>query len=128
VTRQSRLLLASFLLLPLLACSPRVARVPDAASGQVPIAVLALTSPVAAGSQATLQVQTTPGVDCGIVVLYKSGPSQAQGLYLQRADHLGRVAWTWRVETNTAPGRWPITVVRGVGDREGELRTSFEVR
>ena len=43
-------------------------------------------------------------VTCSITVYYKSGPSEAQGLYPKRPVH-GRVSWTWLVGTRTTPGR-----------------------
>jgi hypothetical protein len=82
-----------------------------------------LTSPVNAGSDATLVVSTPNGTACSITVTYKSGPCQAAGLYPQRA-HGGRIDWTWMVGTRTTPGRWPIDVSCGAA---GSLHTSFVV-
>jgi hypothetical protein len=72
--------------------------------------IISVTSPVNAGSDATLVAQTTPGAFCTITVYYKSGASTAQGLGLKTADSTGRVSWTWRVGTNTTPGDWLIVV------------------
>jgi hypothetical protein len=80
-----------------------------------------LTSPVSAGSYATLIVRVSRVARCSITVYYKSGPSSAAGLYPKR----GRlIAWTWKVGTRTTPGRWPIVVSCGSA---GNLRTSFVV-
>jgi hypothetical protein len=62
-----------------------------------------------------------------ILVHYKSGPSRAKGLVPKVASGSGRVSWTWRVGSNTTPGRWPIVVTCEKGNDHGELRTSFEV-
>ena len=97
-------------------------------SAELPVALVSLSSPVAPFTDATIQIQTSTGANCSIIVLYKSGPSKAKGLYPQTADARGRVAWRWRVGSNTTPGRWPIIVRCEKGGDSGELRTSFEVR
>jgi hypothetical protein len=94
---------------------------PPPASGRVRL--VSLTSPVAAGSDATLVAAVPTGTPCAIVVTYKSGPSSAAGLYPKRAT-AGRVSWTWMVGTRTTPGRWPIDVSCGAA---GSLHTSFVV-
>jgi hypothetical protein len=80
-----------------------------------------VTSPVSAGSHATLTVSVSRSATCSITVNYKSGPSHAQGLYSKRTIG-GRVSWTWMVGTRTTPGRWTIDVYCGAA---GSLRTSF---
>jgi hypothetical protein len=87
------------------------------------VTLTSLTSPVSAGSDATLVVAVPSGTACSIVVTYKSGPSEAAGLYPQRAIE-GRIAWTWTVGSRTTPGRWPIDVSCGAA---GNLHTSFVV-
>jgi hypothetical protein len=76
------------------------------------------------GSNATLVASVSPARACSIIVHYKSGPSRAKGLYTKRPVR-GLVSWTWRVGTNTTPGRWKITVSCGSA---GTLNTSFVVR
>jgi len=92
-------------------------------TGQGKVKLVSLTSPVNAGSDATLTVAVPNGTSCSIVVTYKSGPSSAAGLYPKRANG-GRISWTWTVGTRTTPGRWPIDVSCGAA---GSLRTSFVV-
>jgi hypothetical protein len=75
------------------------------------------------GSDATLVASVSPARTCSITVPYKSGPSRAKGLYPKRPVR-GRVSWSWRVGTNTTPGRWKITVSCGSA---GSLNTSFVV-
>jgi hypothetical protein len=77
-----------------------------------------------AGDYATLTAAVSPARRCSIIVYYKSGPSRAQGLF-PKTPRAGRVSWTWKVGTNTTPGRWAITVSCGSA---GTLRTSFLVR
>lgn len=91
------------------------------------ITLISVTSPAIPFTDATLTISTTPGATCSIVVRYKSGPSRAKGLVPKVAGGSGRVSWTWRVGSNTTPGRWPIVVTCQKGGDHGELRTSFEV-
>ena len=100
------------------------------AAGAMDVAVelVSLTTPVAPFTDATLTAKTVPGAACTIVVLYKSGPSRARGLVPQDANSRGQVSWTWRVGSNTTPGRWPVIVRCSVRDDVGELRTLLEVR
>jgi len=92
------------------------------------VSVVSLSSPAAPSSDATLEIQTTPGATCAITVRYKSGPSRAKGLVPKTADARGRVVWQWRVGSNTTPGQWPINVTCQKGEVRGDGRTSFEVR
>jgi hypothetical protein len=101
--------------------SPPATPPSSAPAGKVKL--VSVTSPISAGSDATLMVAAPTGATCSIVVTYKSGPSSAAGLYSQRARG-GRIAWTWRVGTRTTPGRWPIDVSCGAA---GSLHTSFAV-
>ena len=92
------------------------------------VSVVSLSSPAAPSSDATLEIQTTPGASCSLTVHYKSGPSRAKGLVPKAADGKGRVARTWRVGSNTTPGKWPIEVSCQKGETRGSVRASFEVR
>lgn len=88
-----------------------VATIPPA-SGEFQT-LISLTSPINAGDYATIAVRTVGGARCSIVVVYKSGPSEAQGLEAQAARSDGVCSWTWRVGTNTTPGMWSIEVTTG---------------
>jgi hypothetical protein len=84
---------------------------------------VSVTSPVPHGANATVVVQTASGAQCSITVIYKSGPSEAQGLVPKQADSNGRVSWSWKVGTRTTPGEWPIIVTCG-----GQtIQTTFRV-
>jgi len=91
------------------------------------ITLISVTSPAAPFTDATLTVSTAPGANCSIIVHYKLGPSRAKGLVPKVANGSGRVSWTWRVGSNTTPGRWPIVVTCEKGADHGELRTAFQV-
>ena len=111
---------------PILAFRCLTGAVVNGSPGAAPpgrVKLVSLTSPVSAGSDATLVVAVPDGTSCSIVVTYKSGPSSAAGLYPQRASG-GRINWTWVVGTRTTPGRWPIDVSCGAA---GSLHTSFLV-
>jgi hypothetical protein len=94
-----------------------------ASAAEARVSLVRVTSPVSAGSYATLTVRVSRPARCSITVIYYSGPSEARGLYPKRSSR-GRVSWTWKVGTRTTPGRWPITVRCGA---VGTLRTSFRV-
>jgi hypothetical protein len=85
------------------------------------VRLLGVSSPIAHGAYATLTVGTSTAATCSIVVYYKSGASEAQGLEPKRGT---RLSWTWKVGTRTTPGRWPVVVSCGAA---GTLRTSFVV-
>jgi hypothetical protein len=105
-----------------LAVAAVVLAVPTVASAKVRL--ISVTSPVSVGSYATLRASVSSlRVACSISVYYKSGPSEAAGLYSKRPAR-GRVSWTWKVGTRTTPGRWPILVSCG---KARSLRTSFVV-
>ena len=62
------------------------------------------------GQATSLIVKTSPNTGCSIQVVYKSGPSKAQGLVPKTSDSAGNVSWTWIVGSRTTPGQWPIYV------------------
>jgi hypothetical protein len=93
------------------------------ATAAAKVRLVHVTSPTYPGAYATLVVAVSPARACSIVVLYKSGPSDARGLGT-KPPTAGRVTWTWKVGTNTTPGRWPIIVSCGSA---GIFRTSFVV-
>jgi hypothetical protein len=92
-------------------------------SSNASVRLVRVTSPISAGSYATLTAAVSRRVACSITVYYKSGPSHAAGLDPKRPSN-GRVSWTWKVGSRTTPGPWPIVVSCGSA---GTLRTSFVV-
>ena len=85
--------------------------------------LVGVTSPARRNAEASVIARVVPTRRCTIAVLYKSGPSHAQGLSPQRPVH-GYVVWKWRVGGNTTLGRWPIQVNCG---NAGSFRTHFTV-
>ncbi len=92
------------------------------------VKLISLTSPVSAGEDAVITIQTTANANCQISVQYKSGPSRAKGLVPKTADSKGQLSWTWRVGSRTTPGTWPITVTCSKNDQQQMFQTSFVVR
>ena len=92
------------------------------------ITVVSVTSVARPGTDARLQIDTSPGTACGITVIYKSGSSRAQGLVPKRANDKGRIVWVWRVGTRTTPGTWPIVIECTLGQQRAKGGTQFTVR
>ena len=90
------------------------------------VSVVSLSSPAAPSSDATLEIQTTPGASCSITVLYKSGPSRAKGLGPKMADGKGRVVWQWRMGSTQRRGSGRSSSlarrVKNVGNSERRLK------
>lgn len=84
----------------------------QAASKGAPGEVTIVKAPgtVARNATAGVTVQTQPGAQCSISVIYKSGPSEARGLEPQQADGNGNATWSWTVGKNTSAGTWPVRV------------------
>lgn len=119
-----KLRLSALLALLALGLAASSVAAPERADSTASVKVVSLTSPVEAGSSATLKVRVNPtSVTCRITVYYKSGPSEAQGLGPKR-PRAGVVSWTWKVGTRTTPGRWRIVVNCG---NAGSKTTYFRV-
>ena len=77
--------------------------------------LVSLTTPLAAGSKATLIAHGQAGTEYTISVRYASGESTAKGLEPQVADENGTLTWTFLVSSRVAAGEYPVTV-RGGGE------------
>ena len=108
---------------------PTSAPTPTPSPTPEPIAVTLVerTLVVATNKTASVSIETVPGADCSIDVQYESGSSEAKGLDPAVADTEGRITWSWRVGSNSAPGEVPIVIRCQLGDRPGTLETSFTV-
>ena len=94
---------------------------------ELSLQIVSVTSPVAAGANATLVAKTEPGAYCTITVYYKSGPSSASGLTSKTAVGTGNVSWTWKVGTRTTPGSWEIVVTASFGGQTVSKSIYFTV-
>jgi hypothetical protein len=74
------------------------------------IALESLTSPVPAGSSATLTIRAQTGTLCTPCMIYQSGKASPRGLEPKTVGSSGEVSWTWRVHPNTKPGTWLVCV------------------
>lgn len=88
------------------------------------VKVVAKTSTVSPGDYASIEARVRPaGVVCRIGVFYKTTKSRAKGLGPRRPK-AGKVAWRWKVGTNTTPGRWTIEIDCG---KAGKAKTRIRV-
>ena len=91
----------------LMVCGPPAV---DAVARELPLTLVALTSPVQAGHDARVTVQTSPDVECMLLLSYKSGSGDVDLSLPKRADRNGIVTWAWRVSPAAARGNWPLIV------------------
>jgi hypothetical protein len=91
------------------------------------VSVETLTSPVAAGSNASLSASTDAGSNCNIVVSYNGVISTDSGLAPKNSDAYGTVSWTWTVASTVPVGTWPIKVTCAYHGRSGVVDDSIQV-
>ena len=97
---------------------------PNAREG---VAVEFVTTPVRAGTQASVAVRTNPTSICTVAVAYNGVASHDPGLKPQTADGFGGVGWTWTVDTAAAAGTWPVDITCTYHGRSGVGRADLEV-
>ena len=97
---------------------------PNAPEG---VAIGSLTSPVTAGSNASITVRTNPTSVCTISVLYNGAASTDSGLSSKTADAYGVAGWTWTVGAGVPPGSWPIKVTCSYNGRSAVFDTNIQV-
>lgn len=85
----------------------------ESVSEEVEISLISITSPISAGSTASITVQGEPDTDYSITVMYSSGPSSADGLETKTSDSDGMVSWSWKIGTRTKEGTCRISVSGG---------------
>jgi hypothetical protein len=95
--------------------TPTPAATPAPTPEPVAASISFVNAPLTArhGQSTTLIVKTAPNTGCSIQVVYKSGPSTAQGLGAKTSDGAGNVSWTWIVGSRTTLGQWPIYLTCG---------------
>lgn len=101
-----------------------VAPAPNAPVG---VAVGMITSPVTAGSNASITARTVAGAACTISVTYNGVASKDSGLSAKTADVYGVVNWTWTVEGSVPPGTWPVKMACTYHGRSGVVDTNLQV-
>ncbi len=66
------------------------------------------------GKEASVTIQTSPLVACGIVYMTPSKQqSAAKGLEKKTSDANGRITWKWTIGQNTKPGKGSVSVTCG---------------
>lgn len=114
-------------LIPLVTVPDATTAVEEKIVEDINIEVVSLTSPISAGSNARLTIQTMPDAFCTISVIYKSGPSQAAGLGPQNANSSGQASWSWKVGSRTSSGTWRINVNCNLDGKSADNSIPFEV-
>lgn len=74
------------------------------------VSIDALTSPVAAGNNSSITINTVPTSACEISVTYDNVPSKDSGLAPKVADDYGKITWSWKVDSQAPAGTWPVKV------------------
>jgi hypothetical protein len=114
----------AILVLAALGSAAQVRAAPDN-TGEIPLRLIKVRSPVARGDQGHLVAVLFPSRPrCTISVDDENGRTHATGLKPARPAVGGRLAWTWKVGPHATLGRWPILVDCGT---VGSLRTQFRV-
>lgn len=85
----------------------------ESVSEEVEISLISITSPISAGSTASITVQGEPDTDYSITVMYSSGPSSADGLETKMSDSDGIVSWSWKIGARTKEGTYRISISGG---------------
>lgn len=88
----------------------------------VGVSVTVLTSPIKAGSNASITIKTKPLAACSIKVEYDKKPSTDGGLVPKSADEYGVATWAWTVEQGRPAGTWPVDVTCARDGKSGYLR------
>jgi hypothetical protein len=97
-----------------------------AGAGETPSAVtiVAVTSPVARGAQATLSARAVPGVSYTLSYTPPEGAVQELDARVAAAD--GRVSWTWLIESASSSGTGSI-LVTAAGDPEASAAATIDI-
>lgn len=88
----------------------------------VGVYITSLTSPLAAGSNASVSIRTLPEAACSIEVLYNGMKSTDTGLAPKVADEYGYAGWSWTVEKGQPVGKWPVNITCAHNDTSGFMR------
>jgi hypothetical protein len=98
-----------------------------APNANVGASVQMLTSPVAPGSNASINVKTTPTANCKILVEYNKVASKDSGLVPKTADEYGVISWTWTVESTVPVGKWPVKVTCEYNGKSAVVQGDLQV-
>lgn len=99
-----------------------------AENARVGASIQNLTSPVAQGENAEINVRTLATAKCTIAVTYNGVAAQDSGLAPKVADDYGLVTWTWTVSKGTPVGTWPVSVTCAYKDKRAVVDGSLLVQ
>lgn len=88
----------------------------------VGVSITALTSPVAPGSNSSVQISTLPQAACSVEVLYNGAKSGDTGLVPKIADEYGSLSWSWKVDLGVPKGKWPVNITCARNEKSGYVR------
>lgn len=97
---------------------------PESSEESATLQFVSAPTSVARSSDAYVQVKGAPNTDYRITVMYKSGASDADGLYTKTSDADGYVSWTWHIGGKTSLNFQPTITVSGGGQ---SISTKFTV-
>ena len=101
--------------------------IPPSANSPEGVAIESLISPVVAGSNSSISINTNAGSNCDISVAYNGIKSTDSGLVAKMADAYGNVTWAWTVGDTVPVGNWPIQVTCFYHGRSGVVDGSLQV-
>lgn len=93
----------------------------------VGVSISTLSSPIAAGSNASVSVRTKQKAACTIALTYGTEKSTDSGLVPKTADEYGVVSWSWSVETNRPAGTYPLEITCARDGKSGYRRADLVV-
>ena len=101
----------------------------NALADELNVKLVSIASPVHPGGVVTLAIQTQPGAQCVGARQGHYGNAFSIKLTSQTAGSDGLAQWKWSVLSGNHPiGLRGVHVNCTVGDRQGSLDTSFDVR
>ncbi len=86
-----------------------------------------ITTPLAPGSDASVDVKTNAGSTCTIAVLYNNVASTDPGLIKKIADDYGLVSWSWKVIRTAPEGTWPVKVTCDYNGRSAFVQADLVI-
>lgn len=107
--------------------NPIIKPTEPAANAKESASVQTLTTPVAAGSNASITVRTNAGSTCTITAVYNNVASTDSGLAPKPSDVYGMVTWTWTVDKQAPIGTWPIKVTCTYNGHSAVVQADLQV-
>ena len=88
------------------------------------IQIVDYSETVSRGARAFIEIQGAPNTEYTCDVVYKSGPSTADGIGTKTSNGEGIVRWSWKVGSRTSLDYTPTIYISGGGD---SVSVDFEV-